>query len=89
MIKAERAQEIIETLFTFENVGDAMIAVRRDLSSQNAQERLIMELVNHAVHMVGDDSSETFAIITEAAKVRVQQFVEGATNLSKGCGRRM
>jgi len=85
-IVAEKAQQLVESVFTFDNVGDAMMAVRRDPSSQTARERLAKELADHASRLAGDDSSESLSTITKAVETRVQQFVQASKAASTGCG---
>lgn len=89
MFDTKKAQELIESVFTFDNVGEAMLAVRRNLTLQSAQERLIRELVEQASRLLGDENcAENLAILNQAAVNRVQQFVAGAKSGSSGCGRR-
>jgi len=75
-VEAEKARELIELAFTFDNVGDAMTAVRRDPSSQTVQERLVRKLVDHAARLAGDDSSESLLVLTKAARLAAETLLE-------------
>ena len=86
VIEASKAQQLVESVFTFDNVGDAMVAVRREPSSETAQESWVKGLIDHASRLAGDDSSENLSLITKAAEARVQQFVTASQAASTGCG---
>jgi hypothetical protein len=85
MIKIEEAQNLIESVFDFDHVGDAMLAVRKDFNSSEAQEALVKELVKAGTEESDDNSPEALATITSAAKARVEQFVKGAKFSQSGC----
>ena len=85
MIDEKTAEELIESVFNFDYVGDSMMEVRRDLASVDLQQRLIKELVEHATLKVGDTSAESVAAITWVAEARVQRYVEGS-KAAKGTG---
>ena len=84
-ISLEGAQQLVESVLTFDNVGDEMMAVRRKPSSQPAQERLVKQLVEYASHLGNDGSHESLSAITTAAETRVQQFAEASKRASTGC----
>jgi hypothetical protein len=84
-ITMEEAQELVESVFDFDHVGSAMIAVRKDFNSVEAQETLVTELVEAGAEELSDSSPETLAAITSAAQTRVEQFVKGAKFSQSGC----
>ena len=81
-----RAQEIIEAVFTFDNVGDTMMAVRKTPDSKEAQANLMKDLLQAAISEAGNESNETIEVLKKAAEERVQQFVTGSKSASSGCG---
>ena len=81
-----RAQEIIEAVFTFDNVGDTMMAVRKTPDSKEAQANLVKDLLQAAISEAGNASNETIEVLKKAAEERVQQFVTGSKSASSGCG---
>ncbi len=85
VIVAEKAQQLVESVFNFDNVGGAMMAVRRDPSSQRAQDNLVKELVDQASRLAGNNATESLAVITKAAEARVQQYVQATKAASTGC----
>ena len=85
-ISLEGAQQLVESVLTFDNVGDEMMAVRREPSSQLAQESLIKQLVEHASRVGKEGSPESLSAITKAAETRVQQFAAASKQASTGCG---
>lgn len=86
-ITMEEAREIIEDVFDFDHVGDAMSAVRCDLESGKAQEHLASELARCAVEESGDGSPESLEVFRAAAQSRVEQFVKGAKYSQSGCSK--
>ena len=86
VIEVLEDQQLVESVFTFDNVGNEMITVKRDLFLQTAQHSLVKALIDHASRLVDDDSSEIFSLITKAAENRVQQFVVASKIASTGCG---
>lgn len=81
----DEAREIVESVFDFDHVGDAMFAVRGDLDSKEAQENLVEEIVRCAAEEVDDGSPEDADIIAAAAKERVEKFVKGSKFSQSGC----
>ncbi len=83
----EEAREIIEDVFDFDHVGEAMSAVRCDLESKQARERLVEELTKCAVEESGDGSAESLETFRSVALSRVEQFVKGAKYSQSGCSK--
>jgi hypothetical protein len=81
-----QAQELIESVFSFDNVGDSMMALRKSPDNKELQQKLIKELIECAVKEAGDSSADTMAIIKQAAEARVQQYVAGSKSSQSGCG---
>jgi len=84
-ITTKEAEESIEVVFDFDHVADAMFAVRKDLESKEAQERLVSELVRCASEELEDTSPECLASLNAAAKARVDRFVAGSKYSQSGC----
>ncbi len=84
-IGSEEAAELIESVFDFDHVGDAMFAVRKNLDSAEAQETLVRELIKAAAEDADDTSPETIETLTAAAKARVERFVKGSKFSQSGC----
>ncbi len=74
VLEVLKAQQLVESVFTCENVGDEMIAVKHDPSLQTAQDPLVKALIDYASHLVDDEYSESFSLIAKATENRVQQF---------------
>jgi hypothetical protein len=85
MIDDKTAGEMVESVFTFDYVGDSMIEVRQNLNSIELQQRLVKETVEAAIGQEGDNSPETIALLTKAAQARVQRYVAGS-RAAKGTG---
>lgn len=84
----EKAMELADSLFSFDYVGDAMIAVRRDLDNELLQNDLAGELIALMISQTGDAEDAIKAVYAEAAKARVQQFVKSAkASAGTGCGK--
>ncbi len=81
----DRAKELIETVFSFDYVGDTMIKLRRDTSSAEAREALINDLVENAIKESAGNS-EDVAALKQAATERVDQFITGTNASQSGCG---
>jgi hypothetical protein len=86
-VTMEEAREVIEDVFDFDHVGDAMSAVRCNLESKEAQEHLVRELTRCAVEESDDCSSEGAEAFRSAAQSRVEQFVKGAKYSQSGCSK--
>ena len=81
----EQAIEVADNYFNFDYLGDAMMDVRRELDNTELREELVETLTDIMCENEGDDERELFA---EAAKARVEQFVESAKSTKgKGCGK--
>lgn len=90
VMEIKKAQQVVESLFTFDNVGDAMSAVRKAVKAdpsalQKAQKNLVKELIDHAVRSAGDNSAESLSLITKVVEERVQQYMAGIKAASSGC----
>ena len=81
-----KAQDIIESVFTFDKVGDSMMAVRKNPDSEDSQKRLLEDLFKAAIEEASEANTETNEILQKAADERVQQFVAGIKSASTGCG---
>lgn len=81
----QNIEELVQSVFTFDNVGDSMAAVRRDLASESLQRSLVKEVVQHAMSKGGDNSPEFVKGLMEAAEARVARFVSGS-KAAKGTG---
>jgi hypothetical protein len=87
MIDDKSAEELIESVFNFDYVGDAMMEARRNLDSLELQQRLINETVAAAVTSEGDNSAEAVAVLTKAAEARVKRYIDGSRAAKgSGCG---
>jgi hypothetical protein len=84
-IGSAKAEEIIESVFDFDHVCDAMFAVRKNPDEKEAQKWLVQELVKCGMAELGQDSSEDVEVLTVAALARVAQFVEGSKASRSGC----
>lgn len=84
-IAMDEAREIVESVFDFDHVGDAMFAVRGNLDSKELQESLVNEIVKCAAEELDDGSPEDTQILTAAAGERVAKFVKGSKFSQSGC----
>jgi hypothetical protein len=84
-ISITEAQEIIESVFDFDHVGDAMFAVRKNLDAKEAQDFLARELVKCGTEELNESSPESIEALAAAAKDRVEQFVKGSKFAQSGC----
>ncbi len=86
-VTPEDAREMIEDVFDFDHVGDAMTALRRDLGSAAAKEELVGQLTKCALEEGDDTSGEARAVLLSAARERVERFIKGASYSQSGCSR--
>jgi acyl-CoA reductase-like NAD-dependent aldehyde dehydrogenase len=87
MIDDKSAEELVETVFNFDYVGDAMMALRKNLEAEDRKQRLVKEVVAAATAKANDNSVECIAVISRAAEARVQRYVNGAKAATgTGCG---
>ena len=87
MIDDKTAEELVESVFTFDYVGDSMMDVRRNLAAVDLQERLVRETVEAAIGQAGDNSPESITALTKAAEARVLRYVAGSKAATgTGCG---
>jgi hypothetical protein len=84
-VTTEEAQELVESVFDFDHVGNEMLAVRKNFDSIEAQEALVEELVRVALEQLNNASEDNRVIITTAARTRVGEFVKGAKFSQSGC----
>lgn len=84
-ITLDKAKELIESVFSFDYVGDTMIKVRRDTDSAEAREALINDLIENAKKEAGG-SDEDVSALRQAATERVDQFIQGTKASQTGCG---
>jgi transcriptional regulatory protein LevR len=84
-ISTDDVKELIESVFDFDHVGDAMLALRKNLDSAEAKADLTKELIRAASEEVEDNSPENQAVIESAAKARVEQFIKGSKYSQSGC----
>jgi hypothetical protein len=84
---ADKAMELIESVFTFDYVGDSMMAVRTNLDAEEPQKALVKELTTAALSKAGDNSPEAAKAIAKASEARVKQYVTSSkSSRGKGCG---
>ncbi len=81
----EDVKELIESVFDFDHVGDAMLALRKNLDSAEAEADLTKELIGAATEELEDDSPENREIVASAAAARVEQFIKGSKYSQSGC----
>ncbi len=81
----EDVKELIESVFDFDHVGDAMLALRKNLDSAEAKAELTKELIRAAMEAVEDASAENRDIVASGATARVEQFIKGSKYSQSGC----
>jgi hypothetical protein len=87
VIDEKAASELVDSVFTFDYVGDSMMAVRKNLDDVELQKVMIQELATAALSKLSDTSAESVEIITKAAEERVAIYVRGSKAAKgKGCG---
>ncbi len=81
------ALELIESVFTFDYVGDSMMKVRRNLDSEEFQYMLAQELQAAAIEKNKDSSPAVIAMLAKAAEERVKMYVVSSkSSRGTGCG---
>jgi hypothetical protein len=85
-LTSEEACELIESVFTFDYVGDSMFAVRKDPKSETKKQELVKQLIDEAVKKVSNSDVQNLEIITKAANERVEQYSQGSQASQTGCG---
>ncbi|MBN1366369.1 MAG: hypothetical protein JW967_00370, partial [Dehalococcoidales bacterium] len=79
--------EIVESVFSFDYVGDQMMAVRTNLDAVELQKDLVQALIPAALSKANDNSPEAVAAITKASEARVKQYVTSSkSSRGTGCG---
>lgn len=86
-VTIEYAKEMVEDVFDFDHVGEAMFALRNALESEEAKQNLINELTMSAAQEADDSSDESRAVFKSAAEARVEQFIKGARYSQSGCSK--
>ena len=87
-MEQNKAMELIESVFTFDDVGMAMMALRKDIDNASLQEKLANDLVEAALENCDDDSDAAQRALLAAAKERVAQYVTSTKSTNgTGCGR--
>ncbi len=82
-----QVKELVESVFSFDYVGDSMMAVRKNLDAEEPQKVLIKELTAAALSKAGDNSPEAAGAIAKASEDRVKQYVTSSkSSRGKGCG---
>ena len=85
-IEIVKAKQLIESVFTFDNVGDLMGEIRQDPSSKEVQSKLAKALTDYAIPLAEDKSADSISVISKAAEERAQQFADGVRASQSGCG---
>lgn len=82
------AVELIESVFTFDDVGDSMMKLRKNIDDAELQAQLASDLVDAAIEDSDDKSETAKEVLMEAAKERVAQYVTSSKSTrGTGCGR--
>lgn len=82
------ACELIESVFTFDDVGIAMMALRKDLDNEELQRKLAADLTEAALEHTEGASEADKELLKSAAAERVAQYVAGSKSTrGTGCGR--
>lgn len=82
------AVELIESVFTFDDVGDSMMKLRKNIDDAELQEQLAIDLVEAVLEDSDDKSEDAKEALREAAKERVAQYVASSKSTrGTGCGR--
>ncbi len=84
-MNAEDAKELVESVFDFDHVGDAMLALRKNIDSTEAKAALTKELIRAAMEALEGDSSENVEVVASAAAARVDEFIKGSKYAQSGC----
>lgn len=84
-MSTEDVKELIESVFDFDHVGDAMLALRKNLDSAEAKAELTKELIRAAMETLEDASPENRDVVVPAAAARVEQFIKGSKYSQSGC----
>jgi len=83
---AKKAAELVESQFSFDVVGPAMMKVRKNLDNAEICGKLADALNDAAVAAYGGDDPAALSAIREAAVARVAQYVESCkAGKGKGC----
>ena len=85
-VTIEMARDLVESVFTFDNVGEGMTKLRRESFSKEAKEELIDQLVESSKKESADMAEADIPLIKQAAKEQVEQFIQSAVANESGCG---
>lgn len=82
------AVELIESVFTFDDVGAEMMSLRKDIDNEDLQKKLAAALVDAALESAEDASDAAKELLGSAAAERVAQYVTSTKSTrGTGCGR--
>lgn len=82
------AVELIESVFTFDDVGAEMMSLRKDIDNEDLQKKLAAALVDAALESADDTSDAAKELLAAAASERVAQYVVSTKSTKgTGCGR--
>jgi hypothetical protein len=82
----ERARDLVESVFSFDYVGDSMSRLRSELSSKEAKQELVNQLVECSQKQSSDSSDQAIQLMKQAANEQVEQFIENSKANEFGCG---
>ena len=82
----ERARDLVESVFSFDYVGDSMSRLRSEPSSDEARQELVNQLVECSRKQSSDGSDQAIQLIQQAANEQVEQFIESSKATGFGCG---
>jgi len=83
----KEAKDIIESVFSFDKVGPAMMKVRKNLDDKDLQTQLACALREAAFQGIENLSEEDKALLTAVAEERVTIYVNSSKSASgTGCG---
>jgi len=81
----KKAKRIVESVFSFDYIGDEMGKVRTNLDDEDAQEAMFKALLGAATKKAGAAADP--AALEKLCRERVQQFVTSAkSSRGTGCG---
>lgn len=82
------AVELIESVFTFDDVGAEMMSLRKSIDDKELQKKLADALLDAALESADDTSDAAKEALKVAAEERVAQYVTSTKSTKgTGCGR--
>lgn len=82
------AAELIDSVFTFDDVGAEMMALRKSVDDKDLQKKLADALLEAALDSADDSSDAAKETLAVAAEERVAQYVTSTKSTKgTGCGR--